>query len=477
MSTALLISGYLRTFKYNIPNIKKLTELFDNIDIYIHITKDENKEDKYLNRIDYNELISFINSELKPKTLLIEKNSFFDTDKKKNDLFNSWSKFSKLNDLKKLNEINQKKSYDMVIKYRPDLYLKNFDFFDFKLNEKKIYIPKESLVDKNKLSSRNDKFICDLMAFGNSSLMDKYFSVFKFLDDYSKKYKNISETILYHYLTDKSIPYELIDVELSVLLSECNVFAICGDSGSGKTTLGNKLKYFFKDSFILECDRYHKWERSDPNWDNYTHLNPNANFLSKMEEDIFNLKIGNKIYQVDYDHSTGKFTDQIEINPSKNTIVCGLHSLYTENKNIYNLKIFIDTDDILKKKWKIDRDVNERGYTINNVLKKIESRKDDFEKYILPQKNESDIIITFFLSDKNEISLKMSINKKFDCSEVIYFFVKNNISLDTIDDGDFKSLIFEKYLYCKMWENNEDYPIFGNYYDYIIFTIIKIVGG
>ena len=29
-----------------------------------------------------------------------------------------------------------------------------------------------------------------------------------------------------------------------------------------------------------------------------------------MQEDVFDLKIGNTIYQVDYDHSNGVFTDK-----------------------------------------------------------------------------------------------------------------------------------------------------------------------
>ena len=78
----------------------------------------------------------------------------------------------------------------------------------------------------------------------------------------------------------------------------CNVFAIAGDSGSGKTTLGNYLKNYFSSSFMLECDRYHKWERGDKNWDNYTHLNPEANYISKFSDDVYNLKMNNRLIGV-----------------------------------------------------------------------------------------------------------------------------------------------------------------------------------
>ena len=54
MRVALLISGYLRSFKVNVPNIKKnIINKFNDVDIYIHLTKNEKTEDKYLNEINF----------------------------------------------------------------------------------------------------------------------------------------------------------------------------------------------------------------------------------------------------------------------------------------------------------------------------------------------------------------------------------------------------------------------------------------
>ena len=114
-----------------------------------------------------------------------------------------------------------------------------------------------------------------------------------------------------------------------------------------------------------------------------------------MTTDVFNLKIGNSIYQVDYDHKNGKFTDNKLIEGADNILICGLHSLYIPD-NIINLKIYIDTDDNLRIPWKIKRDMKKRGYTIDNILNQIESRKNDFNEYIYPQHELSDIIINFY---------------------------------------------------------------------------------
>ena len=52
MKVALLIGGYTRTFELNIESLKeKILSKFDNVDIYLHLTKDEINEDKYLNNI------------------------------------------------------------------------------------------------------------------------------------------------------------------------------------------------------------------------------------------------------------------------------------------------------------------------------------------------------------------------------------------------------------------------------------------
>ena len=224
-----------------------------------------------------------------------------------------------LNNLKKLNEKNN--PYDLVIKYRPDIDLSSNEFFEAEI-ENFVYLPKDSKIDKKKLSNIDDGYLCDIMAYGKSHIMDKYFSIYENLDTLIKKYGTVPETVLFNYLKEFNIGYKQIDIDYSVLLSMCNVFAIAGDSGSGKTTLGNILKKYFSDSLMLECDRYHKWERGDNNWKKLTHLNPEANFLTKMNEDIFDLKIGNDIFQVDYDHKNGKFTEKECIESSDNVIVC-----------------------------------------------------------------------------------------------------------------------------------------------------------
>ena len=485
MRVALLISGYLRNYRSSIKFINnEIINKFDTVDIFLHITKNENSEDKYFNLIDEESDIKNIGDTLKPTTLLIEKNSIYSTDKKINDTFNQWNKLYKLNELKNINEKLTHKRYDLVIRYRPDLDVTSKSIFmnNFGINDI-LYIPRDSKIDKSKLTTENDDYVSDAIAFGNSDVMDKYFNIYKYLPELICQFGPVSETLLFKYLKLSKINYSLIDVEYSFILSKCNVFAICGDSGSGKSTLGNILKNSFSDAFVLECDRYHKWERTDKNWQTLTPLNPDANYITKMKEDIFNLKIGNDIFHVDYDHTSGKFTQKESISPSNNLIVCGLHALYADaNTSVYDLKIFIDTDEQLKKKWKIWRDTNERGYyNIKSVTENIEKREHDFYNYIYPQKENADLIIKFYsntniynIDNRDKISLSISIAKKFNITKIISQLDNANIKYNIeSNDKKFITMIFQTYKKIELQPHGKIY-ITDTFYDYILFFIFNL---
>jgi len=421
---ALLISGYLRSLKINIDKIKKYIIEGNDVDVYINITNDvESKYNNTSTNLDY------LNYYLNFKAVIITDNIKFSDDENKNNIYNQNYKFYILNkkriELEKLEQIN----YDIVIKLRPDVYL--YNNLNLDITKNKVYIPIDSKIDKCKLKNINDHYICDIIAYGDPDIMNKYFDFYLDLHNLVKKYGYVNETLLYNYLIDNSINYILVDILYIVILSNINTIAISGDSGTGKTTLSNILKKLFKKSFILECDRYHKWERGDKNWDIFTHLDPKANYITKMNEDIFDLKIGNQIYQVDYDHTLGKFTEKEIIKSEENIIICGLHTFYNNN-NILDLKIYLDIDDNIKIPWKIKRDILKRGYSIENILQQIEKRKIDFNKYIYPQKYVADIIINLYTLDNYNIDFyNFDYNQEIKFNYCIAINCKYNINIYT----------------------------------------------
>jgi len=481
MKVALLISGYLRSYDINLKYIEaEILNKFDHVDVFLHITSNEKNEDKYINSVSDEEAINSFTAALNPLSTIIESNIHYYNDSNLNSLINQWHKLFKLNDLKKKHEEINGKKYDLVIRFRPDLTINGKGVFS-DLIEGVITIPSDSKIDNSKLRNPNDLHICDALAFGDSTSMDKYFGIYEHILDLVHEYGYVSETILYWYLNKNKINYKVADIDYGFTLSKCNVFAIAGDSGSGKSTLGELLKGVFTNSFMLECDRYHKWERGDKNWDNVTHLNPSANYITKMVGDIFNLKLGNDIYQVDYNHHSGKFTDKQIINSSDNIIVCGLHSLYTDS--IYDLKIFIDTEESLKKKWKIKRDVRDRGYSVQKVLDSIAKRESDFNEFILPQKDNADLIIKFFTLDKidfndynkpERLSLELTINNNFNLTEILSRLDEIGVEYFIKKDNYFNKIIFNEYNNLVLFKDDK-IPRTNTFYDYIMYVIFNLV--
>ena len=248
----------------------------------------------------------------------------------------------------------------------------------------------------------------DQIAYGSYNIMKIYSSIFSTIS-YTSDYS--SEAYLYKYLHSNSITIKRLSIPYKLALSDCRVIAIAGDSASGKSTLMRYIQEIMpRESYLsIETDSYHKWERSDENWKSYTHLNPEANHLEKMSEDVLRLKIGNNISLIEYDHSTGKFT-QGKLTESKPfLILCGLHTLYQKSllKNL-DLKIFLDIEEDLKINWKIKRDTEERKYTVDKIMETIIKRKDDSEKYIQPQKNSADFIISYKHKD-SELSVGVTV--------------------------------------------------------------------
>ena len=182
-------------------------------------------------------------------------------------------------------------------------------------------------------------------------------------------------------------------------------FGIGGDSGVGKSTILQDLKMIFKNNLLdLEGDGEHKWERGDENWDNYTHLNPKANYIHKQAKNILFLKEGKSIVRKDYNHDTGKFSNDYEVKSKPYIVLSGLHPFYLPKmRKIIDIKMYVDTDENLRRHWKVVRDIKKRGYTKENIIKQIEYRKDDAIKYIYPQKEYADLIIKYFTKEKFEI--------------------------------------------------------------------------
>lgn len=72
----------------------------------------------------------------------------------------------------------------------------------------------------------------------------------------------------------------------------------------------------------------------------------------------------------------------------------GLHPFYDERvRDLLDFKIYLDISDDVKFAWKIQRDMAERGHSLESIKSSIAARKPDFDAYIDPQKKVADVII------------------------------------------------------------------------------------
>jgi len=391
MKICFIYSGLSRTL---IDSIRLLNEKVISIDydIYIHTEINEIESTYIYKKINVENLCKFqcVKGILMDTKPIIP--SIYKTEKEIN-MYCQWFKINRVFSI-----INEKE-YDYIIRIRSDLFLlENIDdILIKKLKSNKLYIP----IGNDICDGINDQF-----AIGTYSIMKIYTNIIHEIHNYMTDGYNCSEIVLAKYLKDKSIDIERFNFNYKLVLSLCNTIGITGNSGSGKTTISKAIEKIFKfdKKIILETDRYHKWERGNINWNNNTHLNPNANYLEKLQEDTYNLKIRNDIYAVDYNHKNGTFTSLNKIETKDNIIICGLHTLYYDKlRDIIDIKVYIDTDEKLQYYWKLKRDVTERGHSEDNVIKAIERRKVDYKNFILPQKQYSDIIIRFYSNDEIDL--------------------------------------------------------------------------
>jgi len=168
---------------------------------------------------------------------------------------------------------------------------------------------------------------------------------------------------------------------------------------------------------VICLDDYHSLDRKGRKEAGVTALDPKANNFDLMYEQIKALKAGNPIDKPIYNHETGELDPPERINPNKVIVIEGLHPLYDERvRGLIDFSVYLDIDDEVKIRWKIQRDMAERGHTYEDVLASINARKPDFSAYIEPQKEFADVVIqvlpTQLIEDKEGKYLRVRLIQK-----------------------------------------------------------------
>lgn len=175
------------------------------------------------------------------------------------------------------------------------------------------------------------------------------------------------------------------------------VIGIAGDSGAGKDTYAEAIVGLFGHHSVVKLsgDDYHLWDRQKPMWQVMTHLNPMANDLERFSNDLVSLIDGKTVHLRHYDHQTGRMSKPAATSAKNFIIASGLHALYLPIiRECCNLKVYLDIDERLRRHFKLQRDVHQRGHSRERVLASLDKRKADSRRFIRPQADHADLILS-----------------------------------------------------------------------------------
>jgi phosphoribulokinase len=174
------------------------------------------------------------------------------------------------------------------------------------------------------------------------------------------------------------------------------MLGIVGDSASGKTTLSKGLvRLLGEDAVTHICtDDYHKYDRRQRAERGITPLNPECNYLDIMAQHLQCLRLGEPILKPVYQHHDGTFGPLTYLAPESFTVVEGLLGYHTaQMRSAYDVKVYLDPPESLRRQWKVDRDCSKRGYTTDEVLADLDRREPDSEAFIRPQRRNADMVV------------------------------------------------------------------------------------
>jgi phosphoribulokinase len=174
------------------------------------------------------------------------------------------------------------------------------------------------------------------------------------------------------------------------------ILGIVGDSASGKTTLSKGLVRLLGEGVVTHIctDDYHKYDRKQRAERAITPLDPDCNYLDIMASHLKCLRDGHPILKPVYQHNDGTFGPLVYVEPDNFAVVEGLLGYYTEEmREAYDIRVYLDPPESLRRKWKVDRDCAKRGYTTDQVLDDLDRREPDSASYIRPQRMHADMVV------------------------------------------------------------------------------------
>ena len=178
------------------------------------------------------------------------------------------------------------------------------------------------------------------------------------------------------------------------------VIGVAGGSGSGKTTVVRKILDALGDTSVpvLEHDRYYR-DRNDLRLEERAALNydhPDSLETDLLVRHVNELRAGRSIEAPVYDFARHARKEETETVAAGRAIIIEGILIYTDPdlRKLMDVKVFVDTDDDTRFIRRLQRDITERGRTVQSVIEQyLGTVKPMHLEFVEPSKRYADIII------------------------------------------------------------------------------------
>ncbi len=186
------------------------------------------------------------------------------------------------------------------------------------------------------------------------------------------------------------------------------LIGVTGESASGKSTICKEIKNVIErlsmPVTVLSTDNYfndishliNKYGSFDNVRDSGYDLDAPSNFqLQTLKSDLEILASGQDIKAPMYlPNGTGiSVPKALDVSSQKIIVVEGIATMYEDVKDVFDIKIYVETDNELRKSRFISRAVEERNQDKENAIKHWNYIADAGEKYVKPFRKEADLVL------------------------------------------------------------------------------------
>ena len=197
------------------------------------------------------------------------------------------------------------------------------------------------------------------------------------------------------------------------------IIGVTGGSGSGKTTVSRAIfeQLHGHSLLMLQEDSYYN-DQSDMPFEeriktNYDHPNAfDTELLVKQLKDLLDWKT---IEKPIYDYTEHTRSSEVEkVEPKEVIILEGILVLNDPAlRDLMDIKILVDTDDDIRIIRRIQRDIEERGRSLQSVIDQYKSTvKPMYHQFIEPTKRYADIIVPE--GGENQVAIDLLVTKVRD---------------------------------------------------------------